>query len=162
MGERIKSRMQSGPVRKRLQGKPPLRRLEERFELQEKSSDVRNRPGQRLVDGVPQPEQRNIGGGKFVGAIEAMTATILEDVVGVPFGGSSDVLEVEENPDGDGYIYTVNTNAPTKNMAQAKAFIDASTGYTSFFTDYYDVESVDVISARTLRDTHQIKLKVQD
>lgn len=162
VGERIKKAMNSKKVRKRLEGKPPLRRLEEEYGFQDRATRLRNRPGKRLTEGVPKPEHRNVGGGQFVGAIEAMTATILEDVIGVPFGGSSDVINVEKADDGNGYIYTVNTNAPTMNMAQAKAFIDASTGYTSFFTDEYDVEEIEVIGSRTLRDTHQIKLRVKD
>lgn len=128
--------------------------------LQDRTSRIRNRPSERMERSLPDFPERNLGGGVAIGAVNAGVATALEDVIGVPFGGSTDIIEVEAMQGGVKYV--MNVNAPTENMAEARAFIDSSTGFTSYLTDLYDVESVDVVKTRTLRDTYQIELVIRD
>lgn len=121
-------------------------------------SKIRNRPGMRIKKRTPDFEKRNFGNGKIAGAIGAGIATILEDTVGLPFGASVDVTNVE--PVEGGQLYTVNVNAPSQNMAEARAFIDSSTGFLSYLTDEFDIEGVEVLNHRMARDTYQIEVKV--
>lgn len=122
-------------------------------------SEIRNRPGNRIRDRAPDLEKRNIGDGKVAGSVGAAVVTVLEDVVGVPFGASVDVVDVR--PTQGGQIYTVNVNAPSQNMAEARAFIDSGTGFTSYLTEEFDVENVHVLNKRVIRDTFQIELRVR-
>lgn len=123
-------------------------------------SKMRNRPGQVLETVNPGfIEKRRFTGGKGAGAVGEAVVVALRDVIGVPFGASSDVIDISQAEDGD-YIYTVNVNAPTENMAEARALIDSGTGFSSFLTDKLDVESAEVIKTRVIRDTYQIQVKV--
>lgn len=121
---------------------------------------IRNRPGSRIKKRAPKFDKRNFGGGVGAGAVAAGVATLIEDTVGVPFGGSVDTLSVENVEDGQ--VYTVNVNAPTQNMAEARAFIDAGTGFTALLTDLLDVRDVEIQNTRVLRDTYEVKLKIED
>lgn len=136
--------------------KPIAKRVRDR--VAEPVSRARNKPGGELEDKIPEVEHRNVGGGKVAGGIGAAVATILEDTVGLPFGATVDVVDVE--PVEDGHIYTVNVNAPTENIAEARAFIDAGTGFSSYFTDTFEVVETDHIHFRFARDTYQIRIKV--
>lgn len=135
-----------------------IRAITNRF--QNRANDLRNKPGTQLEEKIPDVPNRNFGGGLAIGGIEAGIAVVLEDTVGVPFGGSSDVVGVEAVE--GGVKYTVNVNAPTQNMAQARAFIDSSTGFTSYLTDLYDVQDVELTKTRMLRDTYQVELLIKD
>lgn len=125
----------------------------------ERANNLRNRPGKRMKERLPNPPHPNISSTTIAGSTAAGLATVLEDVIGAPFGATIDITNVEKGSDGD--IYTVNVNAPTRNMAEARAFIDSTTGFTSYLTDVYEVESVEVLNKRPLRDTYQIKLKIK-
>lgn len=107
-----------------------------------------------------QFENRNIGGGTAVGAASAAIAVVIEDTVGIPFGASSDIVG-SRSVEG-GTEYTVNVNAPFRNMAEARATIDSSTGFTSFLTDRIDIENVEIQRTRVFRDTYQIDVLVEE
>lgn len=149
VGEKFKDFAEKEPVIRRLsnQFKGPARR-------------IRDKQDQRLEDAFPPYKERNFGGGRGVGILGAAIGTALEDIVGVPFGGSSDIVGVEDAP--DGMVYTVDVNSPFETMAEARAAIDSSTGYTSFVTEEMDTMDVEVVKTRVLRDTYRVKLKIKD
>jgi len=121
---------------------------------------ARQRPGKRLERRLPDFQNRNIGRGTAIGAVASGIAVILEDTVGVPFGASSDI--VDSRSDGNATVYTVNVNAPTEHMAQARAMIDSTTGFSSFLTDKLDVENLEVEKTRIFRDTFQAEIRVEN
>lgn len=127
--------------------------------LGNRANKIRNRPGDKAEEHIPNVLNRNITPSRTAGAAGAMVATALEDVLGLPFGATVDVVDVQ--PSGEYDIYTVNVNAPTQNMAEARAFIDSTTGFTSYITDVYDVDEVEILNKRPLRDTYQIELRVK-
>lgn len=151
VGERIKDRLDRPSV---------IRRVESRFS--NPGHSIRSRMSGRIGNRVPEFQHRNFGGGIGAGIVGAAVATILDDTVGIPFGGSADVVDVQPAEDGTGTLYRVNVNAPTENMAKARGFIDAGTGFSSVLTDVLDVQDVEVIGTRTLRDTYQVTLKIRD
>lgn len=113
-----------------------------------------------VEENTPQFENRNIGGGTAVGAAAAAIATAVEDTVGLPFGASSDI--VASRSVSEGTEYTVNVNAPFRNMAEARATIDSSTGFTSYLTDRIAIENVEIQRTRVFRDTYQIDVLVEE
>lgn len=120
---------------------------------------VRNAPGTALERRVPQPfEKLPVGRGTLAGAIAQGIGVILQDTIGLPFGAEAEVVEVEQTE--NGYLYTVNVNAPSENLAQARAFLESTTGFTSYFTDRFDVKEANVINGRVLRDTFIVKIEV--
>lgn len=133
------------------------RKLDDRFK--NRVHNLRMKPGSRL-ERIPDFENRNFGSGKGLGILEAAIATIIEDTVGVPFGADADVSTstVTEN----GVRYVVDVNAPTQNMAEARAFIDSGTGFTSILTDKLNVENVELLKVRTFRDTFRVTILVED
>lgn len=149
VGERVRDAFDREPI---------WRRVEDRID--DKASNLRNRPGKRLQKRFPQVPRRNFGDGIAVGTIEAAIAIILEDTVGIPFGSETEIVDSE--PVNGGTLYTIDVDAPTENMARAKSFFEANVGFTSLLTDFLEVESVQVLRARPLRDTYQIKIKVVD
>ena len=151
VGERLKDALDREPF---------WRKAEDR--IRNPTNRLRNAPGKQLRRRVPRFQKRNFGAGIGAGTVASGVAVILEDTVGVPFGADSDVQDVTPAGDGSGNIYTVNVNAPTENMAKARAFIDAGTGFTSILTDALDVQDVEVLGTRMLRDTYQVKLKIKD
>ena len=142
----------------RLNKKPVWTEVDDR--IADQMHDVRNTPGNSFRQQVPRLGKRNLGDAIGLGLIEAGIAVVLEEVVGVPFGADVDVNGV--NPVDDGVIYTVNVNAPTENMARARAFIDAGTGFTAILTDELDVRGIEIVSKRSLRDTYQIQVKIKE
>lgn len=145
-------------VRDMLDREPVLRKLEDRFD--DRLSSLRNRPGDMLSQRVPQIPNRNIGGGIAVGTVEAAIAIVLEETVGIPFG--SDVEVVDTDSVRGGTLYTVNVDSPFRNMARARAFFESTTGFTSLLTDLLEVQSTEVLRTRTIRDTYQVEVLVQD
>jgi len=140
---------------------PLPRKLDRRFG--DKFSDLRNRPGERMKGSFPKFQQRNIGGGVLVGAVEAAILVIIEDTIGVPFGSDADVVGVDAVEETEtGAVYTVNVNSPTQQIAEARAFIDSGTGFTTYLTDKLEVQNVEVLRTRTLRDTYQVDVLVED
>jgi len=137
--------------------KPIIRRVEDRVD--QAAHDTRQIPDEFLQERVPELENRNIGGGRVVGIVSAAVATAVEDAVGVPFGASSDIIDTEVVD--EGVLYTVNVNAPIETMAEARAALDSTTGFTSFVTDKIDVEDVEVQKMRIVRDTYQIDVLVR-
>lgn len=137
---------------------PVWRKIEDRVD--DRAHSLRNRPGKRVKRSIPSFENRNLGGGIAVGILEAAIAIILKDTLGVPFGSDTEAVGAE--PTGDGVIYTINVDAPFENMAQARAFIESGTGFTSVLTDRINVSNVDVLKTRVLRDTYQIEILVED
>lgn len=135
-----------------------IRRIENRVD--DKAFNLRQRPGRALRRRVPRIPNRNVGEGTIVGLLEAGIAVLLEDTVGVPFGANSEVTNVESTQ--GGRIYTVNVNAPFENMAQARAFLESTTGFTSVMTDLIEVEEMEVLNTRMLRDTYQVRILVKD
>lgn len=145
-------------IKNTIDRKPILRRIEDK--IKNPGHEIRNIPGSKIRARVPNFKNRNFGAGKGVGIVEAAIAVILSDTIGVPFGADADVQSVESVRNGT--LYTVNVNAPTKNMAEARAFIDSGTGFTSVLTDALRVESVELLDTRTLRDTYQIEVIIED
>jgi hypothetical protein len=96
----------------------------------------------------------------MVGALEAGIALLLKETVGLPLGSDVEVSDVEATQGGN--IYTINVDAPFENMAEAQAFFEAGTGYTSIITDLIEVQETEVLRTRTVRDTYQIKVLVRD
>lgn len=128
--------------------------------LSDKASSTRNVPSERIRDEMPQFQNRNLGNGRVAGAAIAGILTVVEDTFGLPFGASSDIVNTE--PTQDGTIYTVNVNGPMEVVAEARAFIDSGTGFTSFITDEYNIEDVEIVNTRMIRDTYQFEIKVVD
>lgn len=151
VGERLKERFDREPIWRRAEGK-----------FAGPGHRARNKINSSTGDKVPRFDNRNFGGGIGVGTVGAVVATVLEDTVGLPFGGSSDIVNVETLEGGDATRYEVNVNAPIEHMAKVRAFIDSGTGFTSILTDELDVEDVEIIDVRTLRDTYQIELIIRD
>lgn len=120
---------------------------------------LRNKPGEALQKRMPSLGQSNLGEGTLAGAITAGAAVIIEDTVGVPFGASADTYEVHR--EGEWVVYTVDVNAPSQNMAQARAFIDSTTGFTSFLMEEYNVDEAEVVKVRPLRDTYRVQVKIR-
>lgn len=146
------------PALDRLDREPFWRDLEDAVEGT--AHDLRNRPGSRLKRTIPPLENRNFGGGRVVGALEAGVAIILQETVGLPLG--SDVEVVDTEPAQGGTAYTINVDAPTRNMAETEAFFEAGVGFTSLLTDLIEVESTEVLRTRIVRDTYQIEVLVED
>lgn len=144
--------------RKRLEMEPIWRKLEDR--LEGPLHKLRNRPGTSIKKRFPQFENRNIGGGVAVGLVEAGVAVILEETVGIPFGSDVDTSGISKRP--DGVVYTINVDAPTQNMAEARAFLDSGTGFTSILTDTLKVRDTEVLKTRAIRDTYQVEILVKD
>lgn len=149
VGERFKKLTQEEPL---------IRRLSNKYKGP--GHRIRDKQDQRIEDVVPSFKERNFGGGRGVGILGAAIGTALEDVIGVPFGGSSSVVAIEE--ESDGVVYTVDVNSPFETMAEARAAIDSSTGYTSFVTEEMDTMEVDVLKTRVFRDTYRVELKIKD
>lgn len=144
-----------------------IRRILDREPVWRKVEDQISNPGHRIRnsvgnigDSVPEFQHRNLGGGIATGTLGAAIGVVLEDTIGIPFGGSSDIIETQRGEGANEYV--VNVNAPTENIAQARAFIDSGTGFTSILTDKLDVQDVELIGTRTIRDTYQIKLRIED
>lgn len=121
---------------------------------------LRNVPGGTLRRRVPQFPRRNFGGGVAIGSVEAAVALVLQDTLGIPFGSDTEVSDVR-SADG-GTVYTVNVDAPFENMARARAFFEAQTGFISLLTDLLEVRDVDVLKTRAVRDTYQVEVMVRD
>lgn len=132
---------------------------------EDKIDDTAHRARHRVLDEplnrrVPRLGQRNIGEGIGVGLVEAGIAKILEETLGIPFGSDTEI--VDSNPTDGGMIYTVNVDAPLENMAKARGFLEGTTGFTSVLTDRYDVQNVEILKTRVLRDTYQVEVLVED
>lgn len=141
-----------------LDREPVWRKLENR--IGDRPRRLRNTPGTMLRRRVPEFENRNFGGGIGVGIVEAAVAVVLKESIGVPFGSDTEV--VDSSATGNGMRYTVNVDSPFENMAEARAFIESGTGFTSILTDKLDVENTQVVKTRVLRDTYQIEVLVED
>lgn len=149
VGQRVRSALDREPFWRRVEGRVGSR-----------ANRFRNRPGSALRRRFPQFPNRNFGGGITVGLVEAGVALVLEDTLGIPFGSDTEI--VDSQPVSGGTQYTVNIDAPTENMARARAFLEANTGFTSVLTDLLEVQSVDVLRTRTVRDTYQVEIVVRD
>ena len=145
-------------IRNALDREPIWRKLEDRVD--KTASNLRNRPSRRLEEKLPQVPNRNIGGGVGAGLVEAGIAKVLEETVGIPFGSDTEIVDTE--PVDDGTMYVVNIDAPFENMAKARAFLEANTGFTSILTDELNVEEVEVLRTRPIRDTYQAEVLVVD
>lgn len=122
-------------------------------------SKGRNNVSKKVRSSAPSFPDRNLGEGVFIGAVGSAVATILEDTVGLPFGASVNIIDVEAS---DGFnIYTVDVNAPTENMAEAKAFIESGSGFISYLTDSYEIDDAEVLTSRMARDTYRVRVRVE-
>lgn len=149
VGERLKNAVDRRPIWMKVQDR-----------MGDNASSIRNAPSEAVEKIAPQLENRNAGGGTMAGTALAGIAVLLEDTVGVPFGGSSDIINVESVSGGK--LYTVNVNAPTGVMANAKATIDSTTGFTYVLTDEIEIRSMEKLDERVLRDTWEVKLLVKN
>lgn len=138
---------------------PIIRRIERRIDDRAHRFRINtfDKPLQRRV---PKIGQRNLGQGIGAGVVEAGIAIVLEETVGIPFGSDVEVVDTEGVEGGT--LYTVNVDAPLENMARARGFFEATTGFTSLLTDVWMVENVEVLRTRPLRDTYQIEVMVRD
>lgn len=137
---------------------PGQRIAELRRNIGEQTSQVRGKPAEVVENVAPELPDMNIGGGQGAGAVGAGILTLLEDTVGVPFGSSTDIVNIEE--DGTDLIYTVDVNSPTENIAKARAAIDSGTGFTTYLTDEFDIDSAEVVSTRVMRDTYRVEVRI--
>lgn len=149
VGERVGSLLNREPVIKQVSDA-----------VTDSAHGIREVPDNAIQRNTPDIPRRNLGGGTLVGAVTAAVATVVEDTVGVPFGASSDIVD-SESVEG-GIKYTVNVNAPIETMAEARASIDSTTGFTSFLTDRIKVDNVEIEKTRILRDTFQVEVIVRD
>jgi hypothetical protein len=145
-------------VRRALDREPIWRRVEGRID--NRASRLRNRPGGTLKRRIPQFPNRNFGGGIAIGVVQAAISIVLERTVGIPFGADTEMVDTTIT--NEGTVYTVNVDSPFENMAQAKAYFEANTGFTALLTDLLEVRSVSLIKTRPLRDTYQIEILVED
>lgn len=136
---------------------PVIRRISRR--IGDRATKLRNRPSQAMQRAVPQVGNRNVGGGIGVGLVQAGVAVVLEETLGLPFGSDVEVTDTRQS--GRGTIYSINVDAPTENMARARSFLEANTGFTSILTNEFDVSNVEIISHRPLRDTYQMEVLVE-
>lgn len=154
VGERIQDRLGREPV---------WRRKED--QLSRVPRNVRGKLNDLLADRLPRYENRNLGSGVLAGTAQAGIADILEDVIGVPFGAETEMVDINNNATrngASGVEYTINVNSPTQTMAEARAFIESGTGYTSILTDLLHVEDVTLVKTRMLRDTYEVTVFVED
>lgn len=149
VGERLKERFDREPVWRKATDV-----------VQEPGHNIRSRVNNTFSGRIPEFRYRNIGGGLTTGTVAAVVATVLEDTVGLPFGGSADVVSAE--PVDKGMRYVIDVNAPLESMAKVRAFIDAGTGFTSLVTDQLDVQDTEIIKTRTLRDTYRVTLEIEN
>lgn len=149
VGERLRQAFDREPI---------LRRIQNR--VSGGASRTRNTPGKTLQSRLPQFPNRNFGGGVAVGSVEAGIALVLEETLGIPFGSDTEIVDSQEIP--GGMLYTVNVDAPFENMARARAFFEAQTGFTSLLTDLLDVREVRTVKTRAFRDTYQIEVSVRE
>lgn len=147
VGERIKDALDREPI---------WRKVENRFS--NTGHRVRNIPGSKIRANIPGFQNRNFGEGKGIGFIEAAIQAIVQAYL--PLQADADVQSVSSTEGGTKYI--VNVNASTEEMARARAFVDAGTGFTAILTDTLRVQNVEVIGTRTLRDTYQVELMIED
>jgi hypothetical protein len=150
-------------MEQRLDRQPIWRRNEDRLKRIPRAT--RDELNNLLADRFPRYENRNFGSGVLAGAAQAGIADILEDVVGVPFGAETEMVGIDNTASyqgSDGVMYSLNVNAPTQTMAEARAIIEAGTGYTTYVTDLSKVTSVDLVRTRVLRDTYAIDVFVED
>lgn len=148
-GERLRRALDREPIWRRVEGR-----------IDKRASRIRNRPGKAVARRLPQFPQRNFGGGITVGVVQAAISIVLERTVGIPFGADTEIVDTE--PASNGTLYTVNVDSPFENMAQAKAYFEANTGFTSLLTDLLEVRNVEVLKTRPLRDTYQVEILVED
>lgn len=147
VGERIQNVLGDEPV---------LRQVGDR--LDKRASNIRNRQSHRVQKATPSLKRRNIGDGMAVGVV----GSLIEDFISsyIPIGSDTEVVGVRK--EGEGVVYTVNTDAVFENMAKAEGFMESGTGLTSFITDKIDVEDVQILRTRPLRDTYQVEVYVED
>lgn len=149
VGERAKGVLEREPIRRKASRR-----------VKDAAYNVRSVPSEKIMENVPEFEERNMGGGLIIGTALAGIGVIIEDAVGVPFGASSDIIDTE--PVDGGVRYTVNVNAPTRAMADSRAAIDSTTGFSSFITDGIEIEDIELMKKRFARDTYQVTLTVKD
>lgn len=149
VGERIKEAVPEKPLAKRVGDR-----------LDKRSSSFRNKQSRRVRKATPSFERRNIGDGMAVGAI----GSAIEDLISsyIPIGSDTEIVGIRESEDGEGVVYTVNTDASFSNMARAEAMMESGAGFASYVTDTMDVADAEVLRTRPLRDTYQVEVKVVD
>lgn len=147
VGERIKDVMGDEPILRRIGGR-----------IDDRASNVRNRQSRRVQMATPSLDRRNLGDGMTVGII----GSAIEDLIAtyVPIGSQTEIASVKSQ--GEGIVYTINTDSVTENMARAEAAMESGTGFTTFLTDNLDVENVEVLRTRPLRDSYQVEVYVED
>jgi len=146
----------SGPVRKFIDREPVWRKAQNYVD--KTASDIRNAPGKRIRSMVPEMKNRNIGGGVVVGSVGAAIVKVLKDYA--PIDASVNIVNTEDV--NGGVEYTINVDSPFSNVAEAEAFFESASGFTSILTDKYNIEGVRVLKTRVLRDTYEVKVLVED
>jgi len=121
--------------------------------------DVRTNIGDTIVSVTPNYENENINPGTATGVIMAGIATVL-DQYAVPMSADTEVADVESVENGT--KYTVNVDAGFRQQARFRGMMEAGSGYTSFFTDGFEVSDMDSIRERLVRDTWQMDVVVED
>ena len=98
---------------------PPLRSALRNVER--RPSNLRNLLNEKLVNKLGNRAPGKVGQGELIGFLVGGAFLGLEEVIGVPLGATSDIVDV--NAAEDGTIYTVNVNA----LASATFFVGALT-----------------------------------
>jgi len=136
-------------------------RISERSsQFTDKGHELRTNLDQFLKDRRFEPSNTNIDTNTVVGAAIVGTVYALESYLPGKAGANTEVLNVETEDGGDTYIYTINTNAPLEGQARFRSILDASTGYTSLYTDEIEIVEFETIQERVARDTYQYRVKV--
>lgn len=141
-----------------MESDPLFRRVENKIDT--RASNARNATSDRLARRMPEFEHRNIGDGFAVGVVQAAIGKILKDSLGLPFGSDAEITDVEARVEGT--VYTLNVEAPTKNVAEVRSFFEAGAGFTSLLTDLLNVQRTEVLKQRVARDTYQVEILVVD
>jgi len=146
----------SGPIRKLLDREPIWRRVINKAD--KKASDIRNTPGKAIKNAAPKMKNRNIGGGVGIGMVGAAIVKVAKDYA--PVDTSVSIVNTEQAHNGT--LYTVNVDSPLSNVAEAEAFFESASGFTSILTDEYNIQDVNVVKTRLVRDTYEVKVFVHD
>lgn len=121
-----------------------------------RASRIRNRPGRRIEDTVPELNERNFGSGIGAGTIGAGIMKVVTQYA--PIGTEVEIADTEFR--NGAVLYTVNVDAPFWNTARMQAFFESASGFTNLFTDLVEIQDAEVVRQRILKDTYQIQVLV--
>lgn len=120
---------------------------------------IRQKIDQRLKDTAVSPANDNIDAGTIVGAVGTAIVWLFEDYLPGRVAADAEIADVE-TVDG-GIRYTVDSNAMIESQSRFRAILDSGTGITSLWTDEIEVQSIELVKARPVRDTYRYEIVVR-